>query len=55
MIDLQKLKDYLQGLTLQRSEIEGAIQFCKQLIQEEEAAQPASSESVVDVPQTETP
>jgi len=51
MIDLEHLKNYRQGLEMQRAEINGAIQLLDQLILEEEAAQSASSESVDDAPQ----
>lgn len=52
MIDLQKLQSYVKDLTLQREQlqiqvnmIDGALQLCKQMIEQEEAGNSASSES----------
>jgi hypothetical protein len=50
-MNLQKLKEYREGLTRQRAEIDGALQLLEQLIQEEEAGNSASSESADNGPQ----
>lgn len=52
MIDLQKVKSYVKDLTIQREQVQiqlnmldGALQLCNQMIEQEEAVLSASSES----------